>query len=1586
MTGRISIYVAVAACTLLLASAATGQIDTYWTAPPGQPEDWSSPWWDLGEPNAPDTAYVNNGGTVQITVPGETCWYLYLGQNLGENGYVEVFSGDLATSGMVVGWDGAGQVDQFDGDVLVDVVLDLGWDPNSSGIYNMMGGRLWGGPIWGGEQFNIGWGGYGEFNHSGGLVAMGQLTMGGGGGGTGIYDLSQDAQLHTVFGTVGHASFGDFTQWDVSTHTVDGGLDIGDSGGHGIYTIHGGTLDVKDGLIRIGDTGTGSIGDFYHNNGVVVADEVDLDSTFGSLYSNGGTLRVNTLTGFSSNLTLGSSLQLGHDGGAGGGGVYTVGFTDSLDVGGDLVIGHSDSYSLNQTNGPVTVGNDLKIAAQTGANAVYTMVGAASTLDVRHGDIKIGFGDIGSLDVTSGTVIADAIEIGPNGTFTSHATTFLRVNKLSGFGNNINLPGPLELGHAGGSASGLITIGTGQTMTHTEELDIGYDATGQITVQGGGILDTEIQHVGRAVGSNGTVTVTGNGSQWIHDHYGPASVPHWLYIGESGTGTLNVLDQAVVLSTVAMVGGGLTHTGGTGHANIDGAGSTWSVSVGMFVGASGTGTVHVTDRGHMETTKLNVGSDSSITVETGGTMHTMFGSDGVSIDGSGGMTPIITVRDPNSQWQCDDYLVVGDTGNGALTVGGPVGGGEVISASNVDLARTPGSTATVNVTGPGAHWRIDGDFAIGGDTNWWPIPDQGGTASLTVSDGGWVETTNVLSQTMLGYSNSGHGTLTVQDPNSVFEVNQSLVVGAWGGTGVLSVLNGGRVDCDTLEIGHWLGASDGTVLVDGPGSTINTDGVYILSDGTGDLDVTGGGGIYSAQHSHIADTTVWIEDSGSFWEMTLDLTVDDGTFLEIWNGARVDCRDADVKSGSQGRVIGMDAEWNMSGVLEIRGNSNVIVGSGGVITSNSGVIAPGAASGGSFALDTNGTWHITNDLTIGDDGDGTLTAINDSTVTCASAVMAANTSSQGEANIADSGTSWTLTGTLTVGAQGDGDLEVYEGASVSNMDAYIATDAASTSVAHVYGTGSLWTTDGQLFVGGDETLAGGTATLEIGNGLGTGGTVTVTDTLKVWGGGSVLMNGGVLNTGRLETVGDPNWDWGGGTVNITSPTFEFVVGASGPLGANLTVPVNNTLTVAGQTTVDSGATLDAVDFTGYGRVVNEGAIRSSGQVTLGDPSLYKAYAGDGILDVGVQNATIHTLGFLELDFPLILNGGALNVPNGMILEPGYHLAASGQVNTRLAMPMGSTIAATGDLTLGDPNAFDGVFSDGVIDVGNNTLTLLDRNRAVLGSLTKIANADPNADAIDAANGLLVEFGKTLQGYGRISGDTMMNGMTHGEGSGIDFASGFLVNGVGDFTGPVTFSGTYTPGFSPAAIDMDDVTFKSSSTLVLEIGGTTPGSDHDQLNAAGTVGFGGVLDLRLINGFTPSIGQQFDLITLANSVGTFDSVLGVNRGAYSLAAVYEGGRLLVEIALPGDSNLDGKVTVGDLGVMGAHWGIPATWETGDLNGDGIVGIGDLGILGSSWGAGTGGPSMNGSAIPLPGAFAMGAVALLLLSRRRRPASS
>ena len=277
---------------------------------------------------------------------------------------------------------------------------------------------------------------------------------------------------------------------------------------------------------------------------------------------------------------------------------------------------------------------------------------------------------------------------------------------------------------------------------------------------------------------------------------------------------------------------------------------------------------------------------------------------------------------------------------------------------------------------------------------------------------------------------------------------------------------------------------------------------------------------------------------------------------------------------------------------------------------------------------------------------------------------------------------------------------------------------------------------------------------------------------------------------------------------------------------------------------------------------------------LGDGTRFDGFIYEGRLDIGAGTTTLNSLAFANLGTLTTIAGGTLTAPNGVSLGVGRIIAGSGVVAGKVAGTTGSTIAASGNLALGNAASPAGFTTDGEIYTGTNVVTLNDSNQAVLGSLTQLGSGGVSG-TLNATHGVYVDFGRNLVGQGTVNGNnaladaTIINGSVQGTGSGLLFTG--YVKGQGTFSGSVTFGGTYSPGLSPASVSVDDMNLLGTSTLVMELGGLTAGSQHDQINASGTVTLDGILDLDLINGFTPVLGNSFDLFN-GTLVGDFDTVM------------------------------------------------------------------------------------------------------------------
>ncbi|MFN0127284.1 MAG: choice-of-anchor tandem repeat NxxGxxAF-containing protein [Verrucomicrobiales bacterium] len=84
----------------------------------------------------------------------------------------------------------------------------------------------------------------------------------------------------------------------------------------------------------------------------------------------------------------------------------------------------------------------------------------------------------------------------------------------------------------------------------------------------------------------------------------------------------------------------------------------------------------------------------------------------------------------------------------------------------------------------------------------------------------------------------------------------------------------------------------------------------------------------------------------------------------------------------------------------------------------------------------------------------------------------------------------------------------------------------------------------------------------------------------------------------------------------------------------------------------------------------------------------------------------------------------------------------------------------------------------------------------------------------------------------------------------------VLTGHGTLAGAVVNEGTLSPGSSPGTLTIDgDYTQASSGRLLIEIASPT---NHDRLRVSGDVMLGGTLAVTLLDGFVPTLGQQFIL--------------------------------------------------------------------------------------------------------------------------------
>jgi hypothetical protein len=257
-----------------------------------------------------------------------------------------------------------------------------------------------------------------------------------------------------------------------------------------------------------------------------------------------------------------------------------------------------------------------------------------------------------------------------------------------------------------------------------------------------------------------------------------------------------------------------------------------------------------------------------------------------------------------------------------------------------------------------------------------------------------------------------------------------------------------------------------------------------------------------------------------------------------------------------------------------------------------------------------------------------------------------------------------------------------------------------------------------------------------------------------------------------------------------------------------------------------------------------------------------------------------------------------------------------------------------------------------------------------------------------ANGTYALSGGTLEVDSEldVSGElTLSNGGSVEVGETLKIWSAGTVQGDGTITANVIINaGTVKPGISPGTLSVNgDYTQEAGGLLEIELAGTTPGSEHDQVAITGEATLAGTLELSLIGEYVPDFYDKFVILTAGTLNGMFDTITGYSVSPdMSLAVVYDydADNVTIVAAIPGDATLNGYVDGGDLDILLADWGtsVPPANYRADLSGDFFVDGDDLDLILSDWGKGTPPPVPEPASATL---LLLGAVAMLKRKSQR-----
>jgi T5SS/PEP-CTERM-associated repeat protein len=563
---------------------------------------------------------------------------------------------------------------------------------------------------------------------------------------------------------------------------------------------------------------------------------------------------------------------------------------------------------------------------------------------------------------------------------------------------------------------------------------------------------------------------------------------------------------------------------------------------------------------------------------------------------------------------------------------------------------------------------------------------------------------------------------------------------------------------------------------------------------------------------------------------------------------------------------------------------------------------------------------------------------------------------------------------LIVGfADDEGELEITNGGVVTSETGSINVreNVLIDSFVTVSGPTSQWIVTNFLAIS-EFDAAFNNAILNIRD----GGLVSIGEGLAIQARGVVNLDGGTIRFngyGRDDIeidVGDVGiFNFNAGTIQLagnrnigTDEAITDILGVAPRLTSGKGLTVEGTATLLSAFTLDGGtfsvgalASAEELQFVrGTLNVTNQA-------VTIG--------AGGPLgrsLDVNVDMTINVTLGITNQG--LVTGDGQIGgtftnaVTGELRAQAGRSLRLTGANNTNAGQIklFGGELEFTQNLT----NSASGFISgNGSLIVGGGFVNQ--------GTMNFAGTANIDGAMTNAVGGKIISGGG---GATIFYDDVINNGEIRISTNGFTVFFG-AVSGSGTFTGTgtVNFEGDLSPGNSPGAVNFaGDVVLGPEATLQIELGGTSAGTQYDQINVTGELMLDGTLEVSLINGFTPSAGQTFDILNWGSLAGAFSSfVLPALDGLAWNTSQLASGTLTV--AIPGDFNFDGTVGAADYVVWRKGVGVATTPENYDL-------------WRVNFGRTVGDGGVSNATVPEPAAALLTVLGVALVSRRRHRLAS
>ncbi len=1005
---------------------------------------------------------------------------------------------------------------------------------------------------------------------------------------------------------------------------------------------------------------------------------------------------------------------------------------------------------------------------------------------------------------------------------------------------------------------------------------------------------------------------------------------------------------------------------------------------------------------------LSITAGDDLLVQSGAILQTRFGSKVIASDlSSVGLNGTIIIDGSGSTLTLNGAALesIGSSGTGVLSFSNGSTGNSISGALGLAISTSAGTSATLSIT-DGSSLVLGGNLSMANQnaaTN--AALNINGAGSLLTQSGASTTTvgatTNSMASINIGVSATG-GTLTTGTGTLTIKPTGTVTVGSGTNAGTLNAsgnvtLDGGVLERQnaasafTLASGKTLSIQNGGRASFTGDYTTAANAIYTIGGVNSKLETLSGGTLNANNGGQINVS------SDGLLSVAGNLAVGDGSngnlsiaganaAATIAGSGTVTVGHATTGTGTINIGVAADGGTMLTGPLTINHTGTVTVGSGtnvatlnadGNVTINGGNLNVGAdgrfnlfagrtftvADGGQahFAFgytaaddatyvvtDTGSDWTIAQSLGVGDSrlgGTTTLAIESGGTVSAQSTTIGVASFSSGAVTVTGAGSSLADSGPLTVGYGGGGTLLIGAGGRVSDSYSVIASGFLIGGFVTVTGAGSSWTNSSDLYVG-DQGLgelsieAGGSVSNVLGE---IAFDATSTSIVTVSGNASSWTNSGELHVG----------DFGAGTLTVqsggtVSNTIGVICKNAGSIG-------NVTVTGHGSTWTNSGDLIVGGAGTATLTIADQGAVVVGGSLSANAVSRIHLSGG---------KLTVNQFGSGGLD--------ALRWSSGTL---------------RLTGVGGLTIDA------GE------VFGAALLLNQNQTLEV-DHALSINDGGTLFAGGGLKAGSVDIATGAQLFVGSSSQQFGSgltnhndlvFADTTVVDGPVTNTATGAITALGNVtfndaVSGAGGFYGPgtITFNGDLSPGASPADVSFEgNIALAHANTLFIELGGTTPGSEYDQLMVAGSATLDGLVDVSLINGFMPFGGQQFTILTAGNITNNGLALAAADASLFNLI-IGSTSVILQAIGLPGDYNQNGIVDTADYVVWRKNQGTTNTLPN-DLFG-GTIGAAQYDQWRTHFGqtAGSGAGATTYAAVPEPATLVMFIMGITVIYSRRRAA--